>query len=143
MTTVTHAVIEPAAEESHKKVIKNQQLQYLGFATVPHGREYTFRFAVQGQADRSFILSIDSAGFLSGKLKYQEGPGIGYWKLLGALAAEVSEFPLALRQHVSEAEMADYSASSSSGKKKSWTDERRAEASRRFREQLAERRARG
>jgi hypothetical protein len=114
----------------------------MGFVTVPDGREYNFRFAVQGQPDRSFIMVIDSAGFLSGKIKYQEGPGIGYWKLIGALAAEVSALPLANRQRVTEAEMADYTASSG-GKKKSWTEERRADASKRFREQLAERRARG
>ena len=142
MTTTIQAVTDPIAHDSHKKPIKNQQLQYVGFATVPNGREYNFRFAVQGQPDRSFIMIIDAAGFLSGKLKYQEGPGIGYWKLLGALAAEAGDSPLALRQHVTAAEIVDYSASSG-GKKKSWTEERRADASKRFREQLAERRARG
>ena len=142
MTSTTHAVSDPSAVDHSKKALKNQQLQYMGFATVPDGREYNFRFAVQGQPDRSFIMVIDSAGFLSGKIKYQEGPGIGYWKLLGALATEVSELPLANRQRVTEAEMADYTASNG-GKKKSWTEERRADASKRFREQLAERRARG
>jgi hypothetical protein len=142
LTTTTHVITGPVVLDNSKKIIKNQQLQYLGFATVRDGREYTFRFAVQGQPDRSFVMIIDAAGFLSGKLKYQEGPGIGYWKLLGALAAEASDSPIALRQHVTDAEMADYSAGSG-GKKKSWTEERRADASRRFREQLAERRARG
>jgi hypothetical protein len=142
LTSTIHAVSDPSTLEHSKKPLKNQQLQYMGFVTVPDGREYNFRFAVQGQPDRSFIMVIDSAGFLSGKIKYQEGPGIGYWKLIGALATEVSELPLANRQRVTEAEMADYTASSG-GKKKSWTEERRADASKRFREQLAERRARG
>ena len=128
MTSTVHVINDPTVLDHSKKPLKGQQLQYLGFATVPDGREYNFRFAVQGQPDRSFIMIIDSAGFLSGKIKYQEGPGIGYWKLLGALAAEVSESPLANRQHVTEAEMADYTASSG-GKKKSWTEERRADAS--------------
>ena len=141
MTTTTHPVAQVAMDHS-KKPLKSQQLQYLGFATVPDGREYTFRFAVQGQPDRSFILVIDSARFLTGKLKYQEGPGIGYWKLLGALAAEEIDSPVAIRQHVTEGETADYLAGSG-GKKKSWTEERRADASRRFKDQLAERRARG
>jgi hypothetical protein len=142
LATTTHVIPDPIAIDHSKKPLKNQQLQYMGFATVPDGREYNFRFAVQGQPDRSFIMIIDTARFLSGKLKYQEGPGIGYWKLLGALAAEVSDSPIALRQHVTETETADYLAGSG-GKKKSWTEERRADASKRFREQLAERRARG
>jgi hypothetical protein len=139
LATITHAITDL---DHSKKPLKGQQLQYMGFVTVPDGREYNFRFAVQGQPDRSFILMIDSARFLSGKLKYQEGPGIGYWKLLGALAAEGSDSPVAIRQSVTEIETADYLAGSG-GKKKSWTEERRADASRRFKDQLAERRARG
>jgi hypothetical protein len=139
--TTVQAVTEAAADHAAKR-LKSQHLQYVGFAIVPGGREYNFRFAVQGEPDRSFFVVIDYAGFLGGKLKYQEGPGIGYWKLLGALAAEDVAAPVALRQRITETEILDYSASSG-GKKKSWTEERRADASRRFREQLAERRARG
>jgi hypothetical protein len=142
LATTTHVLTDPIAIDHSKKNLKSQQLQYMGFISVPGAREYTFRFAEQGQPDRNFILVIDSARFLAGKLKYQEGPGIGYWKLLGALAAEEIDAPVAIRQHVTETETADYLAGSG-GKKKSWTEERRADASRRFKDQLAERRARG
>ena len=122
--------------------IKNQQLQYVGFAVVSGAREYNFRLAVQGQPDRSFTVSVGAAGFVAGKLKYQEGPGVSSWKLLRDLAAESSEAPLSLRQQMTEAELDDY-VLANAGKAKSWAQTTRADIKQGYRDQLAERRAQG
>src|SRR5258707_15756307 len=125
--------------EKHPSHAKNQQLRYLGFSVVPDGREYTFQLAIQGLPDRAFTVIVNTVGFVAGKLKYQEGPSISYWKLVGALATEITDSPLCVPQRVTEAEVEDYSVSSRT-KGKSRVDAIRAEAKLRDRAQLAERR---
>jgi len=128
-----------AAETSgHPKLdgkLKNMVLQYLGFAVVAGGREYSFRVRVPEGIDRDFTIAVANAGFLSGGLKYQEGPDVCYRKLLHALAGELTGSPALPRQQLSETELFDYKAIGPNKAHKR-TEEQRAAARLRFRERL-------
>lgn len=106
-------------------------LIYTGFTVVPSGREYCFSVPGRDTPDRCFTVIIRNAAFRPGLLKYQEGPGICYGKLLGALAAEQSESPVSVRQYVTESEVAEYQAAGGA-KARRWSEERRLEAKRRL-----------
>ncbi len=112
-------------------------VQYSGFAVVAGGREYSFHVSGPNHADRSFTLVIEKESFRQGSLKYQEGPDLCYRKLLSGLAAEQKDSPLRPRQHVSELEVAEYTASSHT-KSRAWTAEQRLAARQRFRAGRAE-----
>jgi len=133
------AAAEAAADTSgHHKLegkLKNLVLQYLGFEVVTAGREYSFRVRIPEGLDRDFVIAVANAGFLSGGLKYQEGPDVCYRKLLHALVGEQSG-PLALpRQQLSDSELGDYKAIGPNKAHKR-TEEQRAAARLRFRERL-------
>lgn len=106
-------------------------LVYTGFAIVPGGREYSFSVPGVNVPARSFTVMIREASFRPGLLKYQEGPGICYGKLTAALAAEPVDCPVCARQCVSETEVVAYHASGRA-KARTWTEEQRQEAKRRF-----------
>lgn len=116
-------------------------LQYTGFSTVPGGREYGFSVLVHDTPARAFTVIIEEAAFRPGLLKYQEGPGICYGKLLAALQSEECDSPLCPRQRVTESEVAAYKASGTA-KVRKWTEEQRLEAKQRFKASRAERLAR-
>ena len=115
--------------------LKNLVLQYLGFAVVTGGREYSFRVRCPEGIDRDFTVAVANAGFLSGGLKYQEGPDVCYRKLLHALAGEQTGSPALPRQQLSESELFDYKAIGPNKAHKR-TEEQRAAARLRFRERL-------
>lgn len=106
-------------------------LTYTGFSVVPSGREYSFSLSARDTAARCFTVVITHAAFQQGLLKYQEGPGICYGKLLTALANEPTDCPLSTRQYVTEAEAVEYHALGRT-KVRTWTEEQRLEAKRRF-----------
>ncbi len=86
----------------------SMRLQYLGFAVVAGGREYSYRLLGGADADRSCTVSIANALFLRGRLKYQEGPDISYRKLLAALAVEETDSAFSLSQRITDTEVTDY-----------------------------------
>lgn len=105
-------------------------LQYLGFTALPATREYSFSVLAKDSPDRSFTVVIDESSFRHG-LRYQEGPGLCYGKLLAALEVETGDSPVCSRQQVSEGEASAYTLSGRS-KGRKWTEEERLEAKRRF-----------
>lgn len=106
-------------------------LQYTGFTVLPAGREYSFSVVLKDTPDRSLTVVIEDTAFRRGLLRYQEGPGICYGKLLAALQAENSDSPMSARQQVTEGEASAYTlAGRAKGRK--WTDDERLEAKRRF-----------
>ena len=133
------AAAEAAADTSgHHKLegkLKNLVLQYLGFSVVTGGREYSFRVRVPEGIDRDFTIAVSNAGFLSGGLKYQEGPDVCYRKLLHALVGEQDGSPALPRQQLSDSEVFDYKAIGPNKAQKR-TEEQRAAARLRFRERL-------
>ncbi len=112
-------------------------LIYAGFTNVPGGREYSFSVPGHNTPARSFTVVIRDAAFRPGLLKYQEGPGICYGKMLAALATEQSDSPLSARQYLTESEVVEYQASGRA-KVRKWSEERRLEAKRRFQARRAE-----
>lgn len=125
------AVAGPKSESR----LKNMILQYTGFSVAAGGREYSFRVHRPNEEDRGFSVTVDNAGFLTGKLKFQEGPDICYRKLLNALAAEDGDSPALARQHVTESELVDYKTVSSP-KASKWTETQREAARQRYRDRL-------
>jgi hypothetical protein len=117
------------------KLLKNLLLQYLGFAVVSAGREYSFRVRSSEGAEREFTVMVGNAGFVSGGLKYQEGPDVCYRKLLHALAGEQPGSPALPRQQLSDSELSEYK-SIGPNKALKRTEEQRAAARLRFRERL-------
>ena len=108
------------------------RIQYLGFAVIAAGREYSFRVSGGVDLERDYIVTIANTLFLPGRLKYQEGPDISYRKVLTALAMDPSEASPSVRQQLTEAEVTDYTKTPSS-KSRPWTEEQRAAARQRFR----------
>lgn len=106
-------------------------LQYLGFTVRPATREYNFSALVKDSPGRAFTVVIDHSAFRHGLLKYQEGPGLCYGKLLAALEAETGDSPLCSRQQVTEGEASAYTLSGRA-KGRKWTEEERLEARKRF-----------
>jgi hypothetical protein len=116
---------------------EEMRIQYLGFNVLAGGREYNFLVTVQDEADRTFTVTINQAGFLLGGLKYQEGPDISYRKLRGMLAVEHTDSPPGLRQLVTESDISGYAVmGSGSAKTRKRTEEQRMAAQQRFRERL-------
>jgi len=133
------AAAEDAATSGHHKLegkLKNLVLQYLGFSVVTAGREYSFRVRVPEGIDRDFVIAVANTGFLSGGLKYQEGPDVCYRKLLHALVDELGGSVALPRQQLSDTELSDYKAIGPNKAQKR-TEEQRIAARLRFRERLA------
>jgi len=133
------AAAEAAADTSgHQKLdgkLKNLVLQYLGFSVVTAGREYSFRVRVPEGIDRDFTIAVANSGFLTGGLKYQEGPDVCYRKLLHALVGELTGSPALPRQQLSDSELISYKAIGPNKAQKR-TEEQRVAARLRFRERL-------
>ncbi len=132
------AAAEAADSSGHHKLdgkLKNMVLQYLGFSVVAGGREYSFRVRIPEGIDRDFTIAVANAGFLTGGLKYQEGPDVCYRKLLHALVGELTGSPALPWQQLSESEVVDYK-SIGPNKAQKRSEEQRVAARQRFRERL-------
>ena len=68
------------------------EIRECAFAAVAGGREYSFSVSGEGNADLSFKVVIEKAGFRPGLLKYQDGADISF-KRTGPSATCGRSFP--------------------------------------------------
>jgi hypothetical protein len=86
-------------------------VQYLGFASKPLAREYTFHVREAGQ-EREFTLNIANDAFVTHRARYQDAPAICALRLNAELAAH-SNHPIETQYVITVAELDSYRESHS------------------------------
>jgi hypothetical protein len=107
-------------------------IEYIGFHNSEATRDYLlFVRQPDGRCDE-FVLTIEQAAFVSGRVRYQDGAEICFLKLsrvLAAWAAAPESGPPASRQGVTEADLVAY-REAHSPKVKTWQSPRPAPVAR-------------
>ena len=62
-------------------------MEYIGFKSLPQGREYAFHVRFSPHDSRNYTVTICSEAFVSRSLKYQDGPAVCSSQLKRELAA--------------------------------------------------------
>ncbi len=83
-------------------------VEYVGFTSSNNAREYRLRVKL-GPDSHEFILAIKNEAFLARRVRYQDGPGVCFFKLQKELADCADGLP-ALHLDVSDAELEEYRA---------------------------------
>jgi hypothetical protein len=96
------------------------QIQYVGFQTKAHGRDYTYKVIDNQSEDREFVFSISNRTFVEKQLPFQEAAGLCYQKLQKALDGEDADNPLPRRSTLTDEELEIYRESRRSARKRSW-----------------------
>jgi hypothetical protein len=86
------------------------QIQYLGFRTRAHARDYLYLVVDTKSENREFTFSISNQALVEKRIRYQDAPGICYQKLQRALELETAEQPLPKYSTVSDEDLDYYRA---------------------------------
>jgi len=96
------------------------QIQYLGFQSKAHGRDYAYRVINKQAEEREFVFTISNRAFVESHFPFQDAAGLCYQKLQNALEEESAEHPLPRRSTLSDLELAAYRQAQHPARKRSW-----------------------
>jgi hypothetical protein len=82
-------------------------MEYIGFKSLPQGREYAFHVRFSPQDSRNFTLTISSEAFASHRVNYQDGPSVCSSQLKRELTAN-PDLPTGTRFVVGENDIDDH-----------------------------------
>ncbi len=85
-------------------------IEYLEFRAGETAREYRLRVR-RGADVRGVTVAIPNEAFLSGRARYQDGPGICFLKIQRELAAQEEGALLARDHRVTDEELEEYKVS--------------------------------
>jgi hypothetical protein len=86
---------------------KTPAIIYLGFQSIPEGREYALR-VTDGVSSRLFHLLITHQAFLDHEARFQDGPDLCYGKLARDLDADPELAPSTARVELTVRELREY-----------------------------------
>lgn len=91
---------------------KEAIVQFVGFASKPRAREYTFTVREPSMEPREFTLTIPNEAFSARRLRFQDAPDVCSIKLRHELAAHANHPP---ETHfcITDVELEDYRSSHS------------------------------
>jgi hypothetical protein len=85
-------------------------VQFMGFASKPREREYTFTVRESSMEPREFTLTIPNEVFDAHRLRFQDAPDVCSIKLRHELAAHANH-PPETHFHITDVELEDYRSS--------------------------------
>jgi hypothetical protein len=84
-------------------------MQYVGFESKDQGREYAFQVRYGAQDVRDYTVTIAGEAFVSGRLRYQDGPNVCSSRLKRELTGD-SNLPTGTAFLVTDLELEDYNS---------------------------------